>query len=554
MKSLSIKTKLGLSLGGLILIVVVMFLQTLNTTRGQKHDGLLINLAGRQRMLTQKMTKEALHLFLARGATRTEILPKLTADLKNTMAVFEQTLTALKDSGRAPLTLDLDKGAFRDCPKAEEPAYSQLAKVEELKNAFFANLDLIISNSGDTQKNLQAVLSDNLPLLQEMNKAVGMMQKQSENRVRQLLLSQMIGLAAGAALFIGAFLLAGSIVRRIAEIGRFADRLGTGDFSVNAAIAGNDELGAIGRNLHAMVRNLAQMFATVKEKTTSLHQLAAALEGIADKIAAEAWESAERSRAVSAAAEEMNVNFSSINDAVERTSANIGRVSNAAESMTGTIAEIAGNSSRARQITLEAVKKSKASGEKVKELNQAAIAIGNVSETITAIAAQTNLLALNATIEAARAGEAGRGFTVVANEIKALAMQTAGATDEITAKVRGIQGFTEVTKQDIVQISEIIKEINNLVNEIATAVNEQSQATQEIADSVSESSQEMADVNDNISQGSQVATEVAKDISAVSHSANELDDGGRELLTFSKQLSKLADQFNSSMNQFKLTS
>ena len=64
----------------------------------------------------------------------------------------------------------------------------------------------------------------------------------------------------------------------------------------------------------------------------------------------------------------------------------------------------------------------------------------------------------------------------------------------------------------------------------------------------------MADVNDNISQGSQVATEVAKDISAVSHSANELDDGSRELLTFSKQLSKLADQLNSSLNEFKLTS
>src|SRR5208283_4511868 len=116
--------------------------------------------------------------------------------------------------------------------------------------------------------------------------------------------------------------------------------------------------------------------------------------------------------------------------------------------------------------------------------SQAALDIGKVTETITAISDQTKLLALNATIEAARAGAAGKGFAVVAHEIKELARQTADATEDIKAKVGGIQGATKGTLEDLARISEIIGQVSETVGSIASAIEEQSAVTKDIAQNV----------------------------------------------------------------------
>ena len=120
----------------------------------------------------------------------------------------------------------------------------------------------------------------------------------------------------------------------------------------------------------------------------------------------------------------------------------------------------------------------------VKELDEAARRIGDVVRLITDIAEQTNLLALNATIEAARAGEAGRGFAVVAGEVKALAGQTASATDEIASQIAAMQQATQRSIAAINAIERTITDIGEISGAIAAAVTEQGAATQEIARSV----------------------------------------------------------------------
>ena len=117
---------------------------------------------------------------------------------------------------------------------------------------------------------------------------------------------------------------------------------------------------------------------------------------------------------------------------------------------------------------------------------------------ITTIAEQTNLLALNATIEAARAGDSGRGFAVVAQEVKALAAQTASATNEISSQIAGMQLATQDLVLAIEQIGTTISRISEIAATIATSVDQQGGATQEIARNVEQAAQGASQVATNI--------------------------------------------------------
>src|SRR5262249_16939582 len=144
---------------------------------------------------------------------------------------------------------------------------------------------------------------------------------------------------------------------------------------------------------------------------------------------------------------------------------------------------------------------------RITELSQAANRIGDVVKLITAIAEQTNLLALNATIEAARAGEAGKGFAVVAQEVKALAAQTAKATDEIGNKIGGRQAATQESVAAIKEIGTTIARISEIASTIAAAVEEQGAATQEISRNVQQAAQGTAQVATNITDVTRGASE-----------------------------------------------
>jgi methyl-accepting chemotaxis protein len=163
----------------------------------------------------------------------------------------------------------------------------------------------------------------------------------------------------------------------------------------------------------------------------------------------------------------------------------------------------------------------------VRELNEAARRIGDVVSLITDIAEQTNLLALNATIEAARAGEAGRGFAVVAGEVKALAGQTAKATEDIAKQISGMQHATSRSIEAIKAIEYTIRDIGSISGAIAAAVTEQGAATQEIARSVDvaakrtlETAEEVTRVGDateNTRANVNTARSVAEELGAVAH-------------------------------------
>ncbi|WP_417493351.1 methyl-accepting chemotaxis protein [Maricaulis sp.] len=206
----------------------------------------------------------------------------------------------------------------------------------------------------------------------------------------------------------------------------------------------------------------------------------------------------------------------------EQASTNMQSVAAAAEELTSSIGEIDRQTANSTDLAAAAVEKSHSMNAQIENLSAVSRNIGEVVNLINAIAEQTNLLALNATIEAARAGDAGRGFAIVAQEVKTLAGQTARATENISAQINALQTSTVEAVSANATISSAIEDINAACSAIAASVTQQSSATNEIARSVDEAAQGTRSVSSGIS-AVQMATDQTRDtVSTVVQSSNVL--------------------------------
>jgi methyl-accepting chemotaxis protein len=213
----------------------------------------------------------------------------------------------------------------------------------------------------------------------------------------------------------------------------------------------------------------------------------------------------------------------------EDASSNVKSIAKATEELTSSVGEIARQVHESSRIANEAVAQAQKTDGRIAELSQAAQRIGDVVKLITAVAEQTNLLALNATIEAARAGEAGRGFAVVAQEVKALAAQTARATDEISGQIARMQTATAESVTAINDISATIDRVSEIASAITAAVVAQGTLTQEIARNIQQAAEGTSRVAVNIGEVNRGATETGAASTEVLTSAGELSSEGRKL-------------------------
>ena len=217
-------------------------------------------------------------------------------------------------------------------------------------------------------------------------------------------------------------------------------------------------------------------------------------------------------------------------------STNVEAVASATEELTASINSIAEQVARSARISAKAAEEARRTNAVVEGLAAGTQKIGQVVTLIQNIASQTNLLALNATIEAARAGEQGRGFAVVASEVKALANQTARATEEISAQILDIQTATGEAVGAIEAIGGTIAEIDGISSEIAAAVNQQGTATREIAGNLQQAADRTRDVN--------------KSILSVSHASEEASRATARLLDAADGLLSQSERLKSEVGGF----
>jgi methyl-accepting chemotaxis protein len=191
----------------------------------------------------------------------------------------------------------------------------------------------------------------------------------------------------------------------------------------------------------------------------------------------------------------------------EEASVNVGTIASAAEEMSVAVSGIAERLETCAAIAADAVREVGDADRRIGGLDLAVKRIGSIIKFIQDIASQTNLLALNATIEAARAGDAGRGFAVVAGEVKALATQTAKATDDITAQIGSIEAEAAAAVEAIKLISATISRVDAVTADIAASVMQQRQATSEIAANAQQAASGTKDVSANVGAVSTAMTE-----------------------------------------------
>ncbi len=443
-------------------------------------DGNVVNYAGRLRATSQRLAKFVYVQQL--GIDK-------SSDIASTSAIMDRIIEGLL-KGDAEWKLP---------PATDDNFIQKLKEVQTHWGKFKEDMKVISSD----KESLIRFLDDTEAVLKASNEATIAAANVSEAKVGRMKVVQIIILIINLIILAAIWFISQSrISRPLAELNEKVEAIAKGNLTVQIESNGRDEIGSLSESMRTMVDSLNSMIKEILKGSKTVVSSVTVLKEKAQKTNSGAQNQSSQAHQIATAAEEMSQTITDIarNAAVaSETSEEAMRIADQGKGVAeGAVQTV--NNVYTSSLELSTM---------VEKLNGRVGEIGDIITVIKDIADQTNLLALNAAIEAARAGEQGRGFAVVADEVRKLAEKTIKATEEISSKISAVQteseqtmrsmehSSSEVTKatdyirqvgDSLTGIVEAVQRVRDQITQIATAVDEQSAASEEVARNIEKTS------------------------------------------------------------------
>lgn len=347
-----------------------------------------------------------------------------------------------------------------------------------------------------------------------------------------LVISLIVGIGLG-------LLTSRAIALPIRKLGLDAEQVATGNLDVTVDVSSTDEVGQLAQSFERMIHNLREMIGTLSDSSKQISDASVDMQTNAGTMADGAEVVAGQAITVATASEEMSATSGDIAQNCMMAAESASRANAAA--LHG--AQVVEKSIQVMHRIAERVQSSAAT---VETLGNRSDEIGAIVGTIEDIADQTNLLALNAAIEAARAGEQGRGFAVVADEVRALAERTTKATKEISNMIKAIQ---QETKTAVTAMEEGVSEVEQGTEEAARS----EQALQNIQEEINALNLQVQQIATAAEEQTATTSEISSNIHQITDVAQNSVEGSRATSKAAQHLSRLADELQKVVGQFKLS-
>jgi methyl-accepting chemotaxis protein len=518
---------------GFAVIVILMLIQGLNSIRTMNQiDNMVTDIVEDKYPKTVVLNEMKSNINIIARALRNLIIAddretvkaeeKRIVDAREAIgkSIDELTKVVRSDAGKAMLKEVVDaRSAYVVSQKTvmgmieanekEKARTELLTGVRKTQSAYFAAIDKMIEYQTKEVVRVGKKANDTINL--DRNIIIGM-----------------LVVAISMALLL-AFLIVRSLTAPLSRLVKVADTIAAGDLSANVEVTSKDETGQLMQAMKTMTENLRSIVSQLSSTSSQVATASSQLHSTSEQIATGAEEVAAQAGTVATAGEEMSATSGDIAQNCQMAAEGAQRASQAAQNGAAVVEKTV-------LVMGQIAAKVQESARTVESLGERSDQIGEIIGTIEDIADQTNLLALNAAIEAARAGEQGRGFAVVADEVRALAERTTRATKEIGEMIKAIQretkGAVSVMEQGVEQVEsgtveaarsgdalrDILQQINDVamqVGQIATAAEEQTATTSEI-------SSNMSQITDVVQQTSRGAQESASAAAQLNNTAEEL--------------------------------